>query len=223
MNKSLLARTVFLFLLFFLLSPATVKSESVVEGVVAVITMNNRGKKTRQVIYFSDLERYHLFFQPVKEEINRKEQLKRVINHLLLRPEARRFVLEEPSREAVDARLSSIRRRFQDDRHFQAVLQKAGLLFEELELEIIEHLRVEKLIKERIKEFIFITPKAIERYYQEHPSLFPGRRLEEVEPVIQSILTGAKEHLKKEEYLGRLKEKVSIKLFLKQADSSADR
>jgi len=205
------------FLLFFYFSalPAA-RSGELVEGIVGVITTENRNEKVQEALFLSDLERYHLFFQMGKEILSREEQLNRVINHRLLLTEARRFILDPPSKKAVESRLVSIRRRFRDEAHFQASLKKTGLHLNELTSEITGRLRVEKLIKERIKEFIFITPKAIEAYYQKHPNAFPGRAIEEVEPVIQSILSGTKERKKRQDYLDRLKEKARIERFLPQ-------
>jgi len=112
-------------LLFF--TPMVLGTEVLVEGVVAVVTIHNR-EEVREVIYLSDLKRYKIFFKPVGEKINRTVLLNRVINNRLLLPEARRFILEAPTKEAVADYLRFILRRFESKEIFQRALKKTGLL-----------------------------------------------------------------------------------------------
>jgi len=202
-------------LIFMLAASKPLFGGEVVEALLALITSEHRGKPLEESLYLSDLRRERLFFLPPQTRLDRKAQIQRLIHHRLLLREAKRFVLEKPSEKAVTTRLTSIRRRFPDQKAFESALVKTGLQLDELKSEIRGHLWVEALLKERIRAFIFITPRAISDYYRSHPDSFPGRRLEEVEPVIQSILSGAKERQKQQEYLERLKEKVHIEILFK--------
>lgn len=190
-----------------------VHAENLVEGIVAVIHIKNR-EPIREVIFYSDLERYRLFFAPLKEKTDPIHLVNQVIHQRLFRHEARRFVLKKPSRKTIKERFRLIRRRFQNETAFQEALLETGLNLDEFKEEILEHLWVEDLLNERIKEFIFISPKKVEAYFKDHPDLFAGRRLEEVEKRIEAFLTMEKASQKKEKYIQRLKSKAEIKILL---------
>lgn len=190
------------------------QSEQLVEGVVAVITSKGRNP-IREIIFYSDLERHRLFFAPSAEKSDPAQRLNQVIEQRLLRPEARRFILEKPKLEAVKTRLVQIQNRFENNLAFENALRQTGLSEMELETEIRENLWVEQLLDERIKGFIFISPKVIEEYFQNHPDLFSGQTLAESIEGIETFLIAEKESQKKTEYLKRIKAKAKINILLK--------
>ncbi len=188
--------------------------EQIVEGIAAIVTIIAR-EPIRELIFYSDLERYRLFFAPPEEKSDLSQYLTQVIHQRLLRHEARRFILEKPTIDAVKGRLKKIRQHFENDGAFGDALHQTGLIESELEEEIREYLWVEQLLDERIKGFIFISPKVIEGYFREHPDLFAGRTLSEVNEWIETLLITKKESEKKAEYLQRIKAKTDIKILLK--------
>ena len=65
-----------------------------------------------------------------------------------------------------------------------------------------------------VSDFIFVGPKEIEGYYQEHAKEFSGKKLEAVEPPIRRILAAQKEAAKKKEYLTGLRSHAEIEINL---------
>ena len=208
---------------FFFLETLSLKAESLVEGVVAIVS-TNKSKPGQEVLFLSDLERYRLFFEHASEGLSQKniegeglsESLNRVIAQKFFKQEALRFVLEAPTEKEIEAQLEVIRQRFTHDDDFQDALQQAGLTLPELKDEVLDFLWVEKLIKERIREFIFISPKEVVTYYLDHPEAFPGSSFEASETEIEQILSKKKEEIKKSAYLNRIKEKGKIKILLEE-------
>lgn len=171
-----------------------------------------------KIVFLSDLKRHQLFFEPQEKNGSPsgtiRERLDEVVHHRLLRVEARRFVLEGPSDAEIDRRMELIRRRFKNERALLTALDQVGLSLEELREEAREYLWVERLIEERIRSFIFISPRQIDRYYREHSEAFAGKKQEEVEPKIRERLIKERERLKTGEYLARLREQAEIEINL---------
>lgn len=197
-------------LIFLIWLPRGAAAGEPVERIAAVVN--------EEIIFLSDLQRYHLFFGPVERKgvpsDDPLETLNAVIDHRLLRKEARRFVVEGPSGEEVEQRLKSIRQRFKNESDFLRALDRTGFSLDEFKGEIREQLWVERLIQERIQSFIFITPRQVEQYYQEHAGEFSGRKLDEVEPKIRKVLTEEKEAAKMKDYLARLRAQAAIQINL---------
>ncbi len=203
----------FIAILVFFPAP-TLYADEIVEGIAATVKTIGR-KPIREIIFYSDIDRYRLFFQPELEKATPPIQLNAVIDQRLFRHEARRFILDGPSSEALEKQLDVIRARFENEIDFKKALNETGMNLDELKKEVREYLWVEMLLEERIKEFIFISPNAIETYYQKHAQHFEGKALEAVEKSIEATLIKEKEILKKNEYLQRLKTNAEIHIFLK--------
>lgn len=180
-----------------------------VEGIAA--TLDGR------IIFLSDLQRHQTFFEGSGKGgagEDSKKILERVIDNRLLRLEAHRFVLQGPTEGEIQQRLKTIRERFKTETAFQEALGQTGLSLEELKQEIKEQLWVEKLLQERIDAFVFISPKEIARYYEEHAADFGGKKQEEAEPAIRKILSEEKRTTKEAEYLARLRSHAEIQVNL---------
>jgi hypothetical protein len=170
-----------------------------------------------KIIFLSDLQRHQTFFENAGKNgsgEDLKKVLERVIDNRLLRLEARRFVLQGPTEAEVSQRLKLLRERFKTEAAFQEALGQTGLTLDELKQEIKEELWVEKLLQERIYAFVFISPKEVARYYQEHAADFGGKKQEEVEPDIRKILSEEKRMAKELEYLARLRSHAEIQVNL---------
>lgn len=190
-------------LFFFGLSSLGFPAEPV-ERIVA--TLNGR------IIFLSDLDRYQAFFNGAAESGDLKKTLDRVVDHRLLGAEAHRFVFQGPTDAEVEQRLRKVRERFKSDADFQGALQRTGLSPEELKEEVREQLWVERLLQERIDSFIFVSPKEVTRYYQEHGAEFGEKRQEEVEPLIRKKLGDEKRASKEKEYLARLRSRAELQV-----------
>jgi hypothetical protein len=213
-------RTISILIFLIMISPLLFAVEPV-ERIAAVVN--------GEIVFLSDLQRYRLFFEPVEtKEASPSETLGNplkvldgVIHHRLLRKDARRFVLQGPSEAEIDQKLKSIRQRFNEEAAFLKALDETGFSLEGMKEEIREHLWVERLLHDRIRSFIFITPKQVEKYYQDHAEEFKDKKLGEVEPTIRKILTEEKEVLKTKEYLARLRDHADIQINLKGSPSEA--
>jgi peptidyl-prolyl cis-trans isomerase SurA len=197
-------------LIALLLIPSALLAGEPVERIAALVN--------GEIVFLSDLQRYQLFFEPLekKEEAARGilKTLDSVVNQRLLRKEARRFVLQGPSEEEINQRSKVIRERFKNEAAFSHALDQTGFSLEAFKEEIRNTLWAEKLIQDRIQSFIFIAPRQVERYYQDHAEEFREKSLKEVEPKIQKILTEEREVLKTREYLARLRERAEIQINL---------
>ncbi|VAX31322.1 hypothetical protein MNBD_NITROSPIRAE01-523 [hydrothermal vent metagenome] len=232
----------YLFFLFLVLMPLTVSAEVVlqapvveavvVEAVVAVLNFET-GKPKKAVIYLSDLERYRLFFEaPENTTINNQDTTTTnkkttfirlrdaVISKELFLREALRFAIKKPSTAEILTALKTLRQRFQTAAAFEQALKKSALSLPELKAEIALYLWVNQLLRERIQEFIFISPKAIESYHLSHLNDFMNKEIKVIETQITAILRDKKEVEKKRVYLKRLKEKVQIEFILKENEIS---
>ncbi len=170
-----------------------------------------------KIIFLSDLQRHLTFFENSGKSGpggNLKETLERVIDNRLLRLESHRFVLQGPTEEEIQQRLKGLRERFKTEAAFQEALVQTGFSLDELKKEISEELWVEKLLQERIYAFVFISPKEVARYYQEHAAEFGGKKQEEVEPTIRKTLSEEKKTTKELEYLARLRSHAEIQVNL---------
>lgn len=215
--------------------PLRTQAETVVEAVVAVITFEKNTETVRKIIYLSDLERYRLFFETSEDRtsglqknttLDKTHEFTRrrnaVIHQRLFRREALRFAIKKPTEAEVVAALAHTRLRFQDKIDFENALQQSALNLSKLKEEITLYLWVEKLIRERIQEFIFIGPKAIKTYYLNHLDVFVGQRIEVTEKKITEILSREKEVKKKKTYLKRLKEKAQIEFIFSGENALAE-
>ncbi|MEC4678501.1 MAG: hypothetical protein VST69_07100 [Nitrospirota bacterium] len=230
----------YLFFLFLVLMPLTVSAEIlleapvveavVVEAVVAVLNFET-GKPKKAVIYLSDLERYRLFFEDSEnttinnqDTTNKKTTFIRlrdaVISKELFLREALRFAIKRPGPAEILTALKNLRQRFQTAAAFEQALKKSALSLPELKEEIALYLWVNQLLRERIQEFIFISPKAIESYHLNHLNDFMSKEIKAIETQITAILRDKKEVEKKRVYLKRLKEKVQIEFILKEDEIS---
>lgn len=213
-----------------ILVEAPVVEGVVVEAVVAVLNFET-GKPKKTVIYLSDLERYRLFFEvPENTTINNQDTTNKettfirlrdaVISKELFLREALRFAIKKPGPAEILTALKNLRQRFQTAAEFEQVLKKSALSLPELKEEIALYLWVNQLLRERIQEFIFISPKAIESYHLSHLNDFMSQEIKVIETQITAILRDKKEVEKKRVYLKRLKEKVQIEFILKEDEIS---
>ncbi len=208
--------------------PLTSTAETRVEAVVAVLNFET-GKADKVVIYLSDLERYRLFFEgpentTIKDQNNPAANKSAgfirlrdavIAKELFLR-EALRFATKKPDPPEILAGLKDLRQRFQTEAAFEQALKESALNLPELKEETALHLWINQLLQERIKDFIFISPKAIESYHLSHLNDFIGKEIKVIETQITFILSAKKEVEKIETYLKRLKEKVQIEFILKE-------
>ena len=85
-----------------------------------------------------------------------------------------RFGAEDIPKDAIEARLLEVRRRFPADADFEATLKRIQLTLDEVRALIKRQMQVEAYIEERFSPLIFIPLEEIEKYY--HDRWLPQRR-----------------------------------------------
>ena len=106
------------------------------------------------------------------EEIH-QAVLQRLIEQRLLLQEAKKAnVTVGP--EEVDARLEELRERAGTDVQFRRALDEAELTEEQLKEKLREQLMIQKLIDEKVRTTIVVSPQEITKAISEHPELVRG-------------------------------------------------
>lgn len=177
----------------------------VVEQISAVVNDN--------LIFRSDLERHHLFFEAfqIEEVHSASQRIHHLIDEHLLDVEARRFIPNPPTDAEVDVQMGLIRLRFQDS-SFQNALQSVGWSEAGLKEEVRRHLWIEQLLHERVSSFIFVSQKMVEEYDQAHRDQSPNRPESDVQQEIRDRLRTEKETEKRQDYLRRLREQAIVRI-----------
>jgi hypothetical protein len=128
----------------------------VVERLIAVVD--------GEILFLSDLRREAALFSSPDDSSGLTDRRERLIDLHLLLAEARRFVPEGPTLQAVEAKASGIRARLVT--HFQKTLQGLGLDNEGFMALVRERAWIDRLIEERVRAFTFVSPKSVEVYRQ---------------------------------------------------------
>ncbi|MBM3285717.1 MAG: hypothetical protein FJY81_07565, partial [Candidatus Aminicenantes bacterium] len=105
------------------------------------------------------------------KSVFRKRALENLINQSLLLHEADREGVQ-PDKEALDARLNQISGRFQDPEAFQKVLASMGVSEEGFRQEVLQNLKVESLLANKMGGLKKAEKEEIDAFYREHPESF---------------------------------------------------
>jgi hypothetical protein len=204
---------VFILFLFGATCPASSFADAeesppiIAEQIVAVVN----GKP----IFLSDLRRDQTFFEEAAATstafVSLRESVQKQIHHQLLLLEAKRFVLEPPSEEAIHQAIQTIEKRFKDNASFQNALSENGMTLEEFRSEASDRLWIARLLLDRITFFIFVTDEEIRQYGERHQSEFEPEGADEK---IRAILEKEKEAAKMKAYLARLISAASIRIHI---------
>jgi hypothetical protein len=183
-------------------TPLSASHAELIEQMLAVVN----GK----TISLSDLRRYQYLFAP---DAPPEQVLQQMIDHQLLLGEAVRFDAEPPD----EARIHSTEQRLEQSAGgqaaWEAALQRVQLTPARAEEMIIDELRVETFLAQRVDQFVIVTRTEVEAAYDQQPERYQGKTLEEVEPAIERELVHQKMTVKRQEYMARLRSRASITLL----------
>lgn len=101
------------------------------------------------------------------EDEHRREVLDALIAQALRYRDVERFGAQDISRDAIEARLLEIQRRFASEAELDAALARAELSRDEVLALVKRQLQVEAYIQERFAPLVFVTNEEIEAYYQD--------------------------------------------------------
>ncbi len=140
----------------------------------------------------------------------RKKALDSLIDRALLIDEARKFNLATVKPGEVEDAYRQVKAGYPDEKTFRAALDNEEITKSELKNNLRDQLLVVKYIDRRIKAFVRITPDEEKKYYERHKKDFGGKKFEDAEPAIKSLLTERETNRKLEDYLRDLKSKADI-------------
>ncbi|HUP60608.1 MAG TPA: hypothetical protein VNA69_09345 [Thermoanaerobaculia bacterium] len=146
-------------LLLFLALPA---SAVTVDRIAAVID--------RQVLTVSEINQLvEIRFFPrlaATDDEHRREVLDALIAQALRFRDVERFGAQDISRDAIEARIEEIERRFGSEAELNVALARAELTADEVRALAKRQLQVEAYIQERFAPLVFVTNEEIEAYYR---------------------------------------------------------
>jgi len=125
----------------------------------------------RQVLTVSEItqmEQIRFFSRAAKQSDDdyRREILDDLVAQALRYRDVERFGATDVSKDAIEARLVQIHKRFTSIDDFNAALQQAELTLDELRALIKRELQVENYIQERFAPMIVVSTDEIESYYK---------------------------------------------------------
>lgn len=153
------------------------------------------------------------------EDRFRRRVLESIIAQALRYRDVLRFGAQDVSRDAIEARLLEIRRRFRSDAEFEAALGQTELSLDEVRALIKRQLQVDAYIEERFSPLIFVSLDQIEAYYRD--TYLPQRRerglpdipLSEVREEIRSLLKSERLADEIRKWTEQLRARVNVDIY----------
>jgi hypothetical protein len=200
-----------------------VRGQEVVDKFVATVNVGEQADcGTKCLITYSDLL-WQLALQPdtalvnpTSADLNRALRL--VIDQRLILQEAEKLPTIAPTPEQIAAARDELVKAFPSQAAFLERLQRVGLTAAKLDEILDQRVRIEKYLDFRFRNFVVITQKEIERYYNDVyvpriRSRTPGRivpTLDEARAEIERILTEAKIESDTDAFLDSARERAEI-------------
>lgn len=153
------------------------------------------------------------------QDAYRRRVLEMMIAQALRFKDVQRFGGMEVSRDAVEARLVEIQRRFPSPEAFEQALLETELTLDEVRALITRQLQLEAYIEERFSPLIFISNEEIEAYYRE--SWLPQREsrglaatpLSEVREEIRTLLRAERLDEEIRKWTEQLRSRVNVDIY----------
>ncbi len=174
----------------------------IVDRIVAVV--DNR------VVTRSDLNRYQALF--ANGGGTESDLLRSVIDERLLLVEAQKFEIPEPSAADVRAATEAIAQQLGGRDRLDAALNRVGMVPPDLTRAVQAHLRIQRLLQQRVEFFLFVAPSEVETYVDGHPGAFAGLAPAEAYDRAQQLLAKQKTEERRAAYLERLRTRADIRV-----------
>jgi hypothetical protein len=212
-----MARCLFMALLLFLSSSASMAQE-VVDKMVATV---NGGVRT-DLITYSDLL-WQMALQPntpidnpSSELLNRTLQL--IINQRLIYQEALKLPTINPTDKEITTELTSLITLFPSRADFMERVQRVGLTNEQLREIIRQRVAIDKYLNFRFRSFVVVTQKEVSDYYRDvyvprFQRQYPGRivpTFEQSSKQLEAQLTEDKIESETTSFLDNARERAEI-------------
>ena len=153
------------------------------------------------------------------EDAYRKRVLDAMIAQSLRFRDVERFGSEDVSRDAIEARLLEVRKRFPSDAAFDAALKTTELTLDEVRTIIKRQLQVEAYIEERFSPLIFVSLDEIEKYYREQwlpqrrERNLPATPLGDVQEEIRTLLRAERLQTEVGRWTTQLRDRANVDVY----------
>lgn len=153
------------------------------------------------------------------EDRYRRRVLESIIAQALRYRDVLRFGAQDVSKDAIEARLLEIRRRYPSDAEFEVALEETELTLDEVRVLIKRQLQVDAYIEERFSPLIFVSLDQIEAYYRD--TFLPQRRerdlptvpLSEVREEIRTLLKSEQLQDEIRKWTEQLRARVNVDIY----------
>jgi parvulin-like peptidyl-prolyl isomerase len=194
--------------LLLLVLPCSARAE-LIDRIVAAVNY--------EVITWRDIEQAVRFNAALSGssrdgERMRTETLEGLINRQLLIQEAGRLRFVEVSARDISAEDEKLRKRFGSDTEFSDFLAGLDMTREQLDRMLGERLLVERFVEKKIGIFVRVSRDESQSYYEAHPSEFKGKRFQDVQGQITTLLYRDKFKQQVEQYLAELRSKADVRV-----------
>lgn len=153
------------------------------------------------------------------EDAYRRRVLETMIAQALRFKDVQRFGGVEVSKDAVEARLLEIQRRFPSPAAFEEALRQTELTLDEARALITRQLQLEEYIEERISPLIFVPLEQIEAYYRDTWAPQRTARGLELQPLsavreeIRSLLKAERLNEEIRKWTEQLRSRVNVDIY----------
>lgn len=197
-----LGPVLFLTGLLLLLFPGYAKG-FVADRIIAVVS--------KEVIALSDVKEYETLF-PAKPGEDQATGLNRLVEQKILVAEARRLEILPPTEEELVVAYQNLENRHGGPEDFQKIKTAMNLSDEEIRYYLRARLHVDKFIDQRIRFFVFATPREVEAFRKKFPEYYAHLQEEERLQAIQGAIIEKKAAAKLATYLARLRARADIQV-----------
>ena len=193
---------------FLLVLPSTAGSE-LVDRIVAAV--NN------EVITASELAlavalNTRIDSAGTDRKILESETLDGLITRRLLIQEARRLKFAELADQELAAEVGKLVARLGSDKAFDDFLQGLGVTPQEISRMLGERLIVARFIEKKVGLFVRVSRDEAQNYFESHSVDFHGKRFQDVQKSIVTLLTERKTERQLDRYIAELRSKANIRL-----------
>jgi peptidyl-prolyl cis-trans isomerase SurA len=110
-------------------------------------------------------------YQPEGDEVDRRQDLQRLVDHILLRQEALRTRIVQIDEAEVNRHLDELGQRLEHGYTLVRVLQERGISRQKVRTWLHAQLIVRAFIDRRVRLFIRVTESQIVQYYRDHQQI----------------------------------------------------
>ncbi|HEY5649683.1 MAG TPA: hypothetical protein VIU33_09295 [Nitrospiria bacterium] len=165
----------------------------------------------KEVIALSDVQEYGALF-PGEGGMDQKAVLDRLIDQTVLLAEAKKLEIPPPAEEEIVFAYQDLESRHGGPAVFQSVRERMNLSEEEIRHYLRARLHIERLIEQRIRFFVFATPREVEAFREEFPDRYSDLPEDEALAAIQASIIEKKAGQKLATYLDRLRTRTDIQI-----------